>query len=188
MLWNCRSECIQKMRWCLTFCSFLCENPFFLEITFFTVCSEELVFAWPIPLKLSEIINGKTNCFAGKVWSNSYRNFFLAQDLHIITQSSIKKFELKTAWTSGVIYCKPFLTIFVSEAQNMEPIFFFSKKMFYVFHLTQFLILWQINLWNDFFSKSQLVWEQPRISCRFTSSFYHHSSSRNLIHIVLISW
>ena len=155
MLWNCRSECIQKMRWGLTFRFFLCENPFFLEITFFIVCIEELVFAWPIPLKLSEIINGITNCFAGKVWSNSYRNFFLAQDLHIITQSSIKKFELKTAWTSGVIYCKRFLTIFVSVDQNMGPIFLFSKKN---------VLCFSFNPISHFMTNKSLKWLLFKIS------------------------
>ena len=58
------------------------------------------------------------NCFAYKFRGNSYRNKILAQDFHLINQSLITKFEVKTTCESRIICCK-LLLIFVSKAQKM---------------------------------------------------------------------
>ena len=137
--------------------------------------------AGQILLKLSGIINGIINncCFAHKFSNNCYRNLILAQDLHFITQSKIYKI-----WIENYLQKDSYLL----ETVNIwfwghKKGFFFSKKMFYVFLLTQFFILWQKkNPRNDFFSncyqqvcKHLEVW----ISFRFTLDYYDYSSFRS---------
>ena len=84
-------------------------KPIFLIITFFVVCTKQLVFSLTIPFQTFKNYSWNNNCLALKFWSNSYRNLILAQDLHF-------EFGLKTTYLLFIM--KTFLTIFGSEARK----------------------------------------------------------------------
>ena len=63
-------------------------------------------------------------------WSDNYRNLILAQDLQFITQSNVKKFELKTAYTKGVIYCKRFCQFLILGPKKGNHFFVLKKISF----------------------------------------------------------